>query len=156
MTEREQVVEFLQSQNILTLATVTKDELPCATPLFYLLHGDIRLYWVSSASSLHSQNLLSGREVAAAVYATTDRWKQIHGVQMRGAVQIITDSLERKEVLRSYAKRFRLGRILRLAMSQSTLYRLVPSWIRLLDNSRQFGYKCELNFSAEDAGSGKK
>ncbi len=156
MTEREQAIEFLQSQNILTLATVAEGELPSATPLFYLLHGGICLYWVSSASSLHSRNLVRGREVAAAVYAATDRWKKIHGVQMRGSVHIITDSQERKEVLRSYAERFHLGRVLRVAMSQSMLYKLVPSWIRLIDNSRRFGYNYEFKLYADDEASGEK
>lgn len=117
MTKQEQIIEFLDSQNILTLATITEDGFPWATSLFYLLHGDFRLYWVSSASSLHSRNLATGKEVAATVHAATDRWKEIRGVQM--------------------------WRFLRIALAQSRLYKLVPSWIRFLDNSRRFGYKCE-------------
>lgn len=143
MNEREQVIEFLKSQNILTLATASEDGQANATSLFYLLHGGFCFYWVSSASSQHSRNLATGKEVAAAIHASTDRWKEIRGVQMRGAVQVVTDSRERKEVLRCYAERFRLGRILRVAMSQSTLYKFIPSWIRMLDNSRHFGFKYE-------------
>lgn len=154
MTEREEIIEFLKSQNILTLATVNDDGLPSATPLFYLLYGGMRLYWISSASSMHSRNLVSRKEVAAAVYAATEHWKEIRGVQMRGAVHIITDAAERKDVLRNYAERFHLGYILRATMQQSTLYGLVPVWIRLLDNSRHFGYKREIALFDEESLSG--
>lgn len=153
--EQEQVLEFLRSQHILTLATVCEDGSSSATPLFYLLHGGFCLYWVSSSSSRHSRNLASGREVEAGVHTATDRWKEIRGVQMRGAVQVVTDSREREEVLRSYAGRFGLGPALRMALTQSTLYRFVPSWIRMIDNSRHFGYKYEFTPSGgEDAAAG--
>lgn len=148
-------MEFLRSQNILTLATVCEDGSSSATPLFYLLHGGLCLYWVSSSSSRHSRNLTSGREVEAGVHAATDQWKEIRGVQMRGLAQVVTDSGEREEVLLSYAERFGLGRTLRMAMAESTLYRLVPSWIRMMDNSRYFGYKYEFRPSSGGGSDGR-
>jgi uncharacterized protein YhbP (UPF0306 family) len=145
--DQEQLFEFLQSHHILTLATTTEDHAPCATPLFYLLHGGIRLYWISSLSSPHSQNLASDREVAAAVFTSTDQWKDIRGAQLRGKVQIVSDAQARQEVLALYAERFHLSAILRAAMYQATLYKFTPSWARYLDNSHHFGYKCEFNLS---------
>lgn len=149
MTERDQVIEFLKSQNILTLATVTEDGSLYATPLFYVLHGVFCLYWVSSASSLHSQSLSSVGDAAAAIYAATDEWKEIRGVQMKGRVHEVVEAVERKKVLHHYTGRFHLGSMLRIALSQSTLYRLTPTWVRLLDNSKCFGYKREFRI-AED------
>lgn len=151
MTDLETATEILQSQSTLTLATVSAEGLPWATPLFYLLHNGLALYWVSSRSSLHSRSLANTAEVAATVYLPTDRWKEIRGVQMRGAVEIVESAPERKEVLASYAERFRLGRIFRVALSQSILYKFTPCWLRLLDNSKRFGYKHELTLSCEPA-----
>ena len=143
MNDLEAVTELLASQNILTLATVDSGGIPSATPLFYILHNGLALYWVSAASSLHSRSLINSPQVSAAVALPTDRWKQIRGVQMRGAVRLVEDSRERKEVLAAYAERFSLGRVFRVALTQIELYCLTPTWIRLLDNSRHFGYKRE-------------
>ena len=33
-------------------------------------------------------------------------------------------------------------------LKAANMYRLTPSWIRLIDNSRWFGYKFELDFTA--------
>jgi uncharacterized protein YhbP (UPF0306 family) len=147
---REQLLEFLKLQHILTLATTTDDHICCATPLFYLLRGGICLYWISSASSSHSQSLARGGEVAVAISTSTDQWKDIRGAQLRGRVQIVPETQERKEVLDRYAERFHLTLLLRVAMSQSTLYKFVPTWARYLDNSRHFGYRSEFDLSAEN------
>lgn len=144
MTDWETATEILKSQSTLVLATVSEDGLPWATPLFYLMHNGLALYWVSSASSLHSRSLANTADVAATVYSPTDRWKEIRGIQMRGTVHIVETAQERKQVLAAYAERFHLGRIFRVALSQSDLYKFSPSWLRLLDNSKRFGYKREL------------
>lgn len=148
MTVRERLIEFLKSKNILTLATVAKDGSPRATPLFYLFHDDLCLYWVSSSSSGHSRNISSEKEASVAVYATTDRWREIRGAQMRGTVHVVVGEDERKEVFRSYVQRFHLGRLLSVAMHQNTLYRFNSTWACLLDNSKRFGYKRELKLQS--------
>jgi uncharacterized protein YhbP (UPF0306 family) len=143
----EQLLEFLQSHHILTLATTTEDHEPCATPLFYVLHGGSCLYWISSPSSAHSQNLANDREVAAAVFTSTDQWKDIRGAQLRGKVHVVSDARVRTEVLAHYGERFHLSTLLRVAMSKSTLYKFTPTWARYLDNSHHFGYTCEFDLA---------
>jgi uncharacterized protein YhbP (UPF0306 family) len=136
--------ELLESQNTLTLATVDDHGRPCATPLFYLPRPDLTLCWLSSADSQHSLNLRSHPLASVAVYAAVNRWEEIRGVQMEGAVQEIADASERRETLSAYRRRFRLGTVLSLAIAKATLYSFRPSWIRYLDNARGFGYKVEL------------
>jgi hypothetical protein len=53
--------------------------------------------------------------------------------------------VERRTVADAYAERFRLGTLLRAAMSRSTLYRFEPSWLRYIDNSKRFGYTREIS-----------
>lgn len=151
MTDLEQAVEFLKTQNILTLSTLADGELPWSTPLFYLLRDDLRIYWVSSRSSLHSRSLAATQEVSIAVHAATDQWKEIRGVQMRGTVRTVESPQERKEVLAAYATRFKLGGILRVALNQSEIYKFSPSWLRYLDNSKRFGYKREIHLTSDQA-----
>ncbi len=144
--ETEKAIERLvRSQSTLVLSTVNADGTPHATPLFYLAGGELELYWFSAASSQHSDNLTRDRNVAVALYASTEHWKEICGVQMRGTVEKITDRKIRRDITRRYCDRFDLGQIFRLALARSSLYVLRPAWIRYIDNSKRFGYRSEIS-----------
>jgi hypothetical protein len=66
---------------------------------------------------------------------------------MRGTVSAVTDPARRRSITREYADRFRLGPVLRAAMSRSSLFEFRPSWARYIDNSRLFGYKTETSLA---------
>jgi len=136
---------LVHGQSTLVLSTVNADGTPHAAPLFYLAGKELELYWFSDASSQHSANLARDCNVAVAVYASTEHWKEICGVQMRGTVRKITDSKIRRDIKRRYCDRFQLGQIFRFALARCSLYVLSPSWIRYLDNSKRFGYRSEIS-----------
>ena len=138
------VADFLRAHSTLTLATVSDDGSPYATPLFYIVNENLELYWLSSGSSAHSMHMASRPEVSAAVYSETDEWEKIRGVQLWGTARVVHESNLRKEVVKAYTERFRLGSIFRLAIVACNLYQLTPARARYLDNSKHFGYKREL------------
>jgi hypothetical protein len=144
--ETQKAIEALvHGQSTLVLSTVNADGTPHATPLFYLAGDELELYWFSDASSQHSANLTRDCNVAVAVYASTEHWKEICGVQIRGTVGKITDRKIRRDITRRYCGRFQLGQIFRLALARCSLYVLWPSWIRYIDNSKRFGYRSEIS-----------
>ena len=143
--QRKKLVRvLLESENTLSLATVSQDGSPRVCPLFYITRDTFRLYWVSAESSEHSMNIAVSNEVSIAIYRSTERWRKICGLQMRGHAGVVLDPHLRKEIISDYAARFQLGRLLRLGVSRSALFEFIPSWIRYIDNSRHFGYKFEL------------
>jgi len=109
---------------------------------FICRQGDLRIYWFSSARSIHSRNLKRDPRVSVTVYAATDEWKEIRGVQIRGTACAVTDRAVRRTIAAAYVERFRLGKVFQAAMARSRLYCFEPSWIRYIDNSRGFGYRC--------------
>lgn len=143
--EWDEVRSFLRSESTLALATASSEGIPAVAPVFYVLeeaeNGDWMLFWLSSPKSLHSQQ--SAGVVAGTVFAATEDWREIRGLQLRGEVTVVRDSVERQRILEQYARRYRLNALLRLAMAQSTLYCLRPNWLRWIDNGRRFGYKRE-------------
>ena len=143
MDERESIIELLQSQSTLTLATIGEDALPRAASLFYLPGEEFELYWFSSGNSEHSRNVERRSEAAVTVAYPTDQWREIRGLQMRGRVSMVDDNVERERITRSYIQRFQLGTVFATAIRQSTLYLFRPSWVRYIDNSRGFGFKWE-------------
>jgi uncharacterized protein YhbP (UPF0306 family) len=145
MKQLERVTALLQSQSTLALATSCADGSPRLAPLFYLPGENLCLYWFSSPSSEHARNLKRDPAAAVAIYRSTDRWKQICGVQMRGTAAVVTDRARRKSISAPYADRFQLGALFATAISRSRLYEFQPSWLRYIDNSARFGYKFELS-----------
>ena len=151
MTHKELVAELLSSQSTLALATTSpphttaaEHSSPHVAPLFYLATEALSLYWLSSASSLHSRNLKQNPSAAVAIYAPAQHWKQIRGVQMRGAVVLISGASSRAPILAAYCKRFELGAPFQDRIARSRLYCFQPQWIRYLDNSKRLGYKFEM------------
>jgi uncharacterized protein YhbP (UPF0306 family) len=140
------IAAFLKDQSTLALATVAADGSPRVTPLFYLLEDDLRMYWFSSASSEHSRSLRRNPAAAVTVYRPAERWREIRGVQMRGAASVIGDRARRRSIAEAYAERFQLGKVLQAGIARSSLYVFEPSWIRYIDNSRRFGYRFEVRW----------
>lgn len=141
-----QIEQLAKSESTLVLATVDAASNSRSTPLFYLCE-DLSFYWFSSPTSAHSKDLKHNQRAAASIYRPTLHWKQIRGLQMRGSVSLVSDRLLRKVITASYCERFKLGPMLRVAITRSRLYVFQPDWIRYLDNSRRFGYRFELTLS---------
>lgn len=148
VTDQALVATLLESQSTLSLATSAEDGSPQIAPLFYLAGEALSLYWLSSASSVHSRNLKRSPAAAVAVYRPAMEWKEIRGAQMRGAVSVVADRVERRRIVEAYAARFSLGPLFRARIARSRLYRFQPEWVRYLDNSIRLGYKFEFTVEA--------
>jgi uncharacterized protein YhbP (UPF0306 family) len=148
MSERARKLEligaFLREETTLALATTDKQGGACVAPLFYISDENLYLYWLSAADSVHSENLRRNPEAAATVYCRAENWKDIRGVQMRGLVSTITEPDRRRDLIKSYSERFKLGAVFKLAISQSTVYALRPNFFRYIDNSKGFKHKFEI------------
>jgi hypothetical protein len=142
--ELELIARLLREQTTLTLATTSEDGAACATPLFYLVDEELSLSWLSAESSQHSQNLKRNPAAAAAVYGSAASWREIRGVQMRGAVSIVSEPERRRALVKAYCERFKLGLLFRPAIRRSALYLFQPEFFHYIDNSRGMGAKFEL------------
>jgi uncharacterized protein YhbP (UPF0306 family) len=140
----EMVAALLSQETTFSLATTGEGGEACVAPLYYIADKELALYWLSSESSLHSLNLKRTPRAAAAVYHGAEDWKEIRGVQMRGAVSKVSEPERRAALLKTYCERFKIGRIFRLAISRSALYAFQPETLRYIDNARGFGFKFEL------------
>ena len=143
----QRVVDFLETETTLSLATAAEDGSPYVAPLFYLPREGARLFWFSSSASQHSRNLRENPRVAGTVYGRTGDWKKIRGVQMRGSASPVSDPALRRAIAKEYTQRFHLGTLFEAAISKSTLYCFQPEWVRYIDNSRRFGYQFEISLA---------
>lgn len=141
----------------MTLATVGPDGAPQAAAVFYAADEDLNLYFLSSPTSRHSQNLARTPRVAATVHADGQAWQAIRGLQIEGTARQVDGARALAHAARVYAGRFEflkglLGAgdaggpaVLAGPVASSRFYVLRPTWMRLIDNTQGFGYKEELS-----------
>jgi len=132
--------ELLERESTLVLSTAG----PHGAPLFYVPLPGPALYWLSSSSSRHSRALAG--EVAVSIHASTFRWDEIRGAQLRGEASAVEAPDERAAVLAAYRARFALPASFDAAIERSTLYRFRPRWARYLDNALGFPGRVEIRF----------
>ena len=75
-------LSYLQSHHVMTLATQGPAGL-WAAAVFYVNDG-LTLYFLSSPTSRHSQNLETSGRVAATIQEDTHDWRAIEGIQLEG------------------------------------------------------------------------
>jgi len=145
----ELIAALLGEETTLSLATTGEQGQACVAPLFYIVDKELSLYWLSSEDSLHCLNLARTPRAAATVYRNADNWRTICGVQLRGVVSKVTEPQRRAALVKIYCERFKLGRVLRLAVRQSYIYCFTPDFFRYIDNACGFGFKFELTRGPE-------
>lgn len=140
------IAAFLDANHVVSLATCGPDG-PHAASVFYVRDG-LALLWVSHPKSRHSAELVANASVAATVAPDYFEFADIRGVQISGQAHVITDASERaKARLMLQARYPSLKRMsegppaLREAYQRVEFYRLEPTRLVLIDNSRSFGHK---------------
>jgi len=140
------IAAFLDAHHVVSLATAGPDG-PHAATVFYVRDG-LALLWVSDPNSRHSAELAADARVAATVAPDYFEFDDILGVQISGRAHAIADASGRANAeLKLQARYPSLKRMsegpsaLREAYGRAEFYRLEPTRLVLIDNSRGFGHK---------------
>jgi uncharacterized protein YhbP (UPF0306 family) len=141
---RAAIGAFLAAHSTLTLSTVGPAGQPMAASLFFAANPELRLFWLSSPTSRHSQNLARQSAVAVTVHNETWTWSDIAGVQMEGQALMVPAGDAWQAAWRLYRAKFPFVAELRAEVTKSNFYVFSPVWMRLIDNSRGFGNKVEI------------
>ncbi len=153
--KRAAIREMLESHNTITLATCC-DGSPWAASVFFASDKDLNLYFVSDYRTRHARDIGAGADVVATANADCVDWSAVKGLQITGFAEVV-DGLARVNALRYYLMKFPDVKALFEApkdkdeetiaqrLKAANMYRLKPSWIRLIDNSKWFGYKVEID-----------
>lgn len=156
MTEetRDSIRQFLDAHNTLTLATCDNNQ-PWAATVFFASDAELNLFFVSDHRTRHGRDMTVNSQVAGAVNPDCDNWGEVRGVQLEGQVSLVT-GVARLAALKLYLAKFpdvramfdqprdKNEETIAARLKATNFYRLSPAWLRLIDNSRWFGYKEEL------------
>ena len=124
---------------------------PWVAPVYYV-YAQPGLYFFSSPRSIHVQALQACGQTAGAIYADSDRWQDIRGLQMKGHVSEVKPRLEKLSIARRYLAKFPFARDLISAKWDNTadvsqkvnLYVFRPTEIHCTDNQLGFGRRMQI------------
>ncbi len=146
----QELHRFLLRHNVLTLA-YRDDDGPGACAVWFAPREDLSIFFLSALATRHGRALADGQEVAFTVHKDEQDWRVIQGVQGRGRCVPVPEA-DRDAAWRVYVGRFPFiaEQIpdLRAALARTVLWQIDPSWLRLIDNARGFGFKQELDLGA--------
>jgi uncharacterized protein YhbP (UPF0306 family) len=152
--DRESIRKMLEAHNTISLATCNEGK-PWVASLFFASDKHLNLYFVSDYRTHHARDIEIGAEVVATVSADCKLWTDVKGLQIQGVAETVA-GFDRVNALRVYLAKFADVKALFDApksddeetiagrLKAANMYRLQPRWIRLIDNSKWFGYKLEL------------
>lgn len=147
---KSSICRYLVQHTTLSLATCS-DGRPWSTDLFYASDDSCRLYFVSSVTTRHCQDIAVNPRVSVSISEQVAGWKEIKGLQLDGVAGVVSGA-DRNGVTELYFTKFPALKKLHYAseilklLRKSSFYRISPKWIRLIDNSKGFGHKDEMIF----------
>ena len=143
MKLQDKVLEYLQTCNVLTLATNGVDGL-WAAAVFYV-NKDFTLYFLSNPATRHALNIIDNPQVAGTIHEDYKDWKKIKGIQLEGVVHKISGS-KKADAIAHYIGKFPLiGKQtpteIGEALHRVSWYALTPSLLYFIDNSIGLGHR---------------
>lgn len=138
----QEPLTYLQRHHVMTLATHGAAGL-WAAAVFYVNDG-ADLYFLSAPGTRHARNLESDPSIAATVQEDYSEWQEIRGIQLEGEAMRLNapDSLRAAAL---FARKFaftapgRTDGAIATAMNKIAWYRLRPTKLCFIDNSRGLG-----------------
>ncbi|MDP6391089.1 MAG: pyridoxamine 5'-phosphate oxidase family protein [Alphaproteobacteria bacterium] len=152
---REAILDQLAGHTVCALATQGEDGAHAAS-LMYAGDG-FEVYWLSDPKARHSRDLEADDRCTITVARQYEDFAAIQGLQMVGRAARITDGAAEKRAMALMAGRypflakFGAGKLAQ-ALAVAALYRFAPRRITLIDNTRSFGFKQDLEFSEGSGG----
>jgi len=142
------VADYLVGHHVMTLAT-QGPEGPWASAVFYASDGH-SLVFLSAPKTRHCRNLTLDARCAATIQEDYREWPEIKGIQLEGQVMRLegADEARAREL---YGMKFPIAGPLAMvppaiveALAKVSWYRLVPSRLHFIDNSKGFGHRDEI------------
>lgn len=152
-----EIAAFLEAHYTVSLATVDAQGHAHAANLLYALDG-LALVWTSDPRSRHSRHVETQSAVAATVAPDCNDFAALRGVQIHGHARRIVAQAELDAVRAALRSRYpfldRLAQgpqAMQQAWRDGGFYRLQPTRLTLIDNSRGFGHKTSVSVGADGA-----
>ncbi len=131
----DRMIEFIHEHHIFTLATSSNNR-PYTCTCFYVYIPELNIIvFTSDKTTKHIQDVEAQNYVAGAIALETSTVGKIRGIQFTGEIK----ELKGKEL--STAKKAYLFKFPIAVLMKTTLWGIVPDFIKMTDNRLGFGKK---------------
>lgn len=141
---KQAALAYAQSHSVMTLATHGPLGL-WAAALFYA-SDQFDFYFLSAGHTRHAQNIAASPQTAATIQENYRDWPAIRGIQLEGETALLTGA-EREAAIALYRQKYPFvadDPALQAAFQRVNWYRLRPTALYYLDNSRGFGHRDQI------------
>lgn len=144
---RKEALTYLENHTVISLATYGPYGLWSAA-LFYA-NDMFDIYFLSAGHTRHALNIESNKRVSGTIQENYQDWESIKGIQLEGLVEkLAADDL--RKAISVYTMKYPLiadnKEPVKAALSNIDWYRLTPDRLYLIDNSKGFGHRDEINY----------
>lgn len=145
-------LEVFEKARDITVATIRPDGWPQATTVSFVSDGLI-LYFGSGNQSKKVANITRDHRVSVTANAPYKTWDGIRSVSLAGEASLVTAPAEMARVGKLMVARFgaELTKMGVIDMTQTSLVRITPKVMSLLDYSKGFGHSAEIALPAGEA-----
>jgi uncharacterized protein YhbP (UPF0306 family) len=147
--DKNQLIRFLKSQNLMALATNNKAPWVCTA--YYLVDGKLNLYFISSPDSKHCKDIEKNGKVACAIYDSHTPNSELKiGVQIQGTASQVRGWDRTKVLLKMWHKAAPgAEEIVNIAnmkdkVISSRVYRIKPTLIKFFNQKLYKEEECKI------------
>lgn len=131
----ERMLKFIHEHHIFTLAT-SNNNLPYTCTCFYVYIDELNMIvFTSDKTTKHIQDVEQQQCVSGAIALETSVVGKIRGIQFTGIIKEL-DGKELSKAKKAYLSKFPIA-----ILMKTTLWGIVPDFIKMTDNRLGFGKK---------------
>jgi uncharacterized protein YhbP (UPF0306 family) len=143
----QHVLDYMDEQRTLTLATSSAAGMPRATTLLYVNRGPTLYLWVRPETTT-ARHVEQNPYVSFAIDEYAEDWRQTKGIQANGECQVVLDGEEIARAALLFGQKFP-----NVSAGSSTMgiyfLKLTPTQLEFIDNSQVSGEKSSEEFGVE-------
>jgi nitroimidazol reductase NimA-like FMN-containing flavoprotein (pyridoxamine 5'-phosphate oxidase superfamily) len=141
-TIRKRIIDILDANRIMTVATLRPDRWPQATTVGYVNDG-FQFWFLCGRDSQKAANLARDNRVSLTINGDPSDIMAITGASMAARAIPVTDRAEAEKVLRLMPSKYPGQQALPVAMptpGEASMFRIKPSVVSVLDYTQGFGH----------------
>ena len=136
---RSRILEVLQRQCIMTVATIRPDGYPQATTVNYV-HDDLIVYFATAAISQKAGNIKLNNKVSVAIVDHSEDFYKLRGLSMSGTAARVEERQRAEDFIsRLYRRLPQARRFVPEDPKELAVYEIRPVAVALIDYALGFG-----------------
>ncbi len=134
---KKKIINYMESHNICTIATIREDGFPQANTVEYVNDG-LNIIFVTNPKSQKIKNIKFNNKISLTIDEDYPDWNKIKGVSIGGFAEILESKEEIDKAMGLYLKKFPF--VADFPRMEMAFVRIIPKIVYYLDYEVGWGY----------------